>query len=149
MFLLCILLLFLKVEKPYLKQKVNLIELVVKEGIFLGWQGCSSGFPAEQPCQPSENPVHPFSFTWINPFLGRVMSCIENLCTHQDYKATKLHCSKKVCHKMEFANGQVSLLVNHLTSKAFLNNPENKKTLKKILFKFFKKDSHFYAKHKT
>ena len=32
---------------------------------------------------------------------------------------------------MEFANGQVSLLVNHLTSKAFLNNPENKKNFKK------------------
>ena len=26
-----------------------------------------SGNPSEQPCQPSENPVHPSSFTWINP----------------------------------------------------------------------------------
>ena len=25
------------------------------------------GNPLEQPCQPSENPVHPSSFTWINP----------------------------------------------------------------------------------
>ena len=24
-----------------------------------------SGNPSEQPCQPSENPVHPSSFTWI------------------------------------------------------------------------------------
>ena len=26
-----------------------------------------SGNPSEQPCQPSENPVHPSSFNWINP----------------------------------------------------------------------------------
>ena len=25
------------------------------------------GNPSEQPCQPSENSVHPSSFTWINP----------------------------------------------------------------------------------
>ena len=31
-------------------------------GFFKGWQGCS-----EQPSQPSENPVHPSSLTWINP----------------------------------------------------------------------------------
>ena len=42
-----------------------------------GWQGCSSRFPLgfalgnplEQSCQPSENLVHPSSFTWINPIL--------------------------------------------------------------------------------
>ena len=30
-------------------------------------QALHSGSPSEQPCQPSENPVHPTSFTQINP----------------------------------------------------------------------------------
>ena len=29
--------------------------------------------PSEQPCQPSENPVHPSSFTWINPLSNLVV----------------------------------------------------------------------------
>ena len=32
-------------------------------GFSLGWQGCSSGNPLKQPCQPLENPVIPSSFT--------------------------------------------------------------------------------------
>ena len=27
-----------------------------------------NGNPSEQPCQPSENPIHPSSLTWTNPF---------------------------------------------------------------------------------
>ena len=34
-------------------------------GFSEGWQGCSKGFPEEQPCQPEENPVLPDSFTQI------------------------------------------------------------------------------------
>ena len=30
-------------------------------------QALPLGNPSEQPCQPSENLVHPSSFTWINP----------------------------------------------------------------------------------
>ena len=30
-------------------------------------QALPSGNPLEQPCQPLKNPIHPFSFTWINP----------------------------------------------------------------------------------
>ena len=36
-------------------------------GFSSGWQGCSEGNPLEQSCQPLENPVHPSSFTLINP----------------------------------------------------------------------------------
>ena len=49
------------------------------DGVFLGLAGCFEGFPSgfalgnpsEQSYQPSENPVHPSPFTWINPiYLG-------------------------------------------------------------------------------
>ena len=33
--------------------------------------------PSEQPCQPSENPVHPYSFTWINPFWVQIVSQLD------------------------------------------------------------------------
>ena len=51
------------------------------DGVFLGLAGLLLGISlglrpreisSEQPCQPSENPVHPSSFTWINPI------CIPN-----------------------------------------------------------------------
>ena len=34
-----------------------------RAGFSVGWQGCSKGFPKEEPCQPEENPVLPNSFT--------------------------------------------------------------------------------------
>ena len=34
-------------------------------GFSKGWQGCSSGFPLEQPCQPPENPPNLFEFTFF------------------------------------------------------------------------------------
>ena len=33
-----------------------------------------SGNPSKQPCQPSENPVHPSSFTRINPLWASLLS---------------------------------------------------------------------------
>ena len=62
--------------KSYWKQNVNLSKRVRKDSVFLGLQGlllgiflmfCPLGNPLEQPYQPLENPVHPSSFTQINP----------------------------------------------------------------------------------
>ena len=51
------------------------IGLTVKEegrtGFSKGWQGCSEGFPEEQPCQPEENPPFPsllLRFTFYLPY---------------------------------------------------------------------------------
>ena len=73
-FLLRTMLLFLKVEKTYLKYYVNLSKRVRKDRIFLGLVGLLRGIsrgakpegnPEEQPCQPEKNPVLPDSFTQI------------------------------------------------------------------------------------
>ena len=61
----------------YFKQNVNQSKRVGMDGVFLGLAGLLLGIslklrpweiPSEQPCQPSENPVHPSSFNWITPF---------------------------------------------------------------------------------
>ena len=67
-----------------LKNRVgNRMSIWVKEsgrtGFSLGWQGCSLGFPSEQPCQPSENPVLPSSFTQINPIYLVIFTHIAQL----------------------------------------------------------------------
>ena len=67
-------------KMSYFKQNVNPSKRVGMDAVF-PWAGrdaprnflwaSPSGNPSEQPCQPSENPVHPSSFTWINPVLAR------------------------------------------------------------------------------
>ena len=61
----------------YLKKMLIQVQESGWTGFFLGLAGlllgislwlCPMEIPWEQPCQPSENPVHPSSFTWINPF---------------------------------------------------------------------------------
>ena len=61
----------------YFKQNVNPSKKVGMDGGF-PWAGRAasrdfpralpSANPSEQPCQPSENPFHTSSFTWINPY---------------------------------------------------------------------------------
>ena len=52
-----------------------------------GWQGCSSrifsGHPLEQPCQPSENPVHPSLVTHINPNCIQLVN--KHICWQNNY----------------------------------------------------------------
>ena len=44
---------------------VNLSKRGRRTGFSKGWQGCSEGFPEEQPYQPEESPILPDSFTKI------------------------------------------------------------------------------------
>ena len=43
-------------------------------GFSKGWQGCSEGFPEEQPCQPEENHNLPDSFTLWRHIVAWCMS---------------------------------------------------------------------------
>ena len=64
-------------KMSYLKYNVNPSKRVGMDEVFLRLAGLLLGFSpwalpsgnfSEQPCQRSENPVHPSSFTWIAPF---------------------------------------------------------------------------------
>ena len=61
----------------YLKENANPSKRVGMDGVF-PWAGRAApralplGNPSEQPYQSLENPVHPSSFTWINPVCGQV-----------------------------------------------------------------------------
>ena len=70
-------------KMSYFEQNLNPSKRVGMDGVFLSLAGLllgilefrtlPSGNPSEQPCQPEENPVHPSSFTWINPLWQKPM----------------------------------------------------------------------------
>ena len=58
---------FGKWRKPIWNRMYIRVKELGRTGFSSGWQGCSSGSWGAPPCHPLENPIHPFSFTRINP----------------------------------------------------------------------------------
>ena len=102
--------------------------------VFLGLAG--------QPCQPLENPVHPSSFTWINPILPTGNTESLDVCTNTKKikKIKKIniyvycHLSHVMCHKTFF-----TCLISPVTWFAKNPPPKKKKFKSQKLPKNFQK----------